>query len=166
MARVEAGLILIEAEYTSARHAVSPEQHYSPFEVGLGAFVDLSKPAFVGRYALELERGRGGPGRRLVGLDLQWAGIEGMFARHDLPPMVSAQVHRDPVPVYKDGQRVGRATSVTWGPTIKKMVGSAPCPRLGEPGTGSRSSGASRASGARWRRPLSPCRSWSCPKRA
>src|SRR4029450_4471586 len=109
VARVEAGLILIEAEYTSARHAISPEQHYSPFEIGLGAFVDLAKPAFVGRRALELEQARGGPGRRLVGLDLEWTGIEAMYARHDLPPMVSALVHRDPVPVYKDGQQVGRA---------------------------------------------------------
>ena len=136
VARVEAGLILIEAEYTSARHAISPEQHYSPFEIGLGTFVDLAKPAFVGRHALELERGRGGPDRRLVGLDLEWTGIEAMYARHDLPPMVSALVHRDPVPVYKDGQQIGRATSVTWGPTIKKMVGfgSLP-PRLAEPGT-------------------------------
>ena len=130
------GLILIEADYTSARHAISPEQHYSPFEIGLGGFVDLSKAAFVGKHALELEQGGGGPGRRLVGLDLEWLGIEAMFARHDLPPMVSALVHRDPVPVYKDGRQVGRATSVTWGPTIKKMVGfgSLP-PALAEPGT-------------------------------
>jgi aminomethyltransferase len=136
VARVEAGLILIEAEYTSARHAISPEQQYSPFEIGLGAFVDLAKPAFVGKHALELERGRGGPARRLVGLDLDWTGIEALFTRHDLPPLVSALVHRDPVPVYKDGQQVGRATSITWGPTIKKMVafGSLP-PGLAEPGT-------------------------------
>jgi aminomethyltransferase len=98
--------------------------------------VDLSKPAFVGKHALELERDAGGPARRLVGLDVEWLGIESMFARHDLPPMVSALVHRDPVPVYKDGRQVGRATSVTWGPTIKKMVGfgSLP-PALAEPGT-------------------------------
>jgi aminomethyltransferase len=37
--------------------------------------------------------------------------------------MVSAIVQRNAVPVYKDGARVGRATSVGWGPTIKKMVG-------------------------------------------
>ncbi|HKE53656.1 MAG TPA: aminomethyltransferase family protein [Actinomycetota bacterium] len=135
VARVEAGLILIEAEYTSARHAISPEQQYSPFEIGLGSFVDLAKPAFVGRHALERERARASE-RRLVGLDLDWTGIEAMFARHDLPPSVSAQVHRDPVPVYKDGRRVGRATSVTWGPTIKRMVGfgSLP-PALAEAGT-------------------------------
>jgi aminomethyltransferase len=123
VARVEAGLILIEADYTSARHAISPEQQYSPFEIGLGRLVDFGKPAFVGRHALQLEQRRGGPDRRLVGLELDWGGIEAMYARHDLPPGVSATIQREPVPVYKEGARVGRATSVGWGPTIKKMVG-------------------------------------------
>ena len=123
VARVEAGLILIEAEYTSARHAISQEQMYSPFELGLGRLVDLRKPAFVGRPALELEQKRGGPPRRHVGLELDWLGIEAMFTKHDLPPAVSALVHRDPVPVYRQTQQIGRATSVGWGPTIKKMVG-------------------------------------------
>jgi glycine cleavage system aminomethyltransferase T len=59
-----------------------------------------------------------------------------MFAKHGLAPAVSPFVQRDPVPVYKQGRRVGRATSVTWGPMIKKMVGfgSLP-PRLAESGT-------------------------------
>ncbi|HET7236684.1 MAG TPA: aminomethyltransferase family protein [Actinomycetota bacterium] len=136
VARLEAGLILIEVEYTSARHAVSLEQQYSPFEIGLGRLVDFGKSAFVGRHALALERRRGGPARRLVGLDLDWSGIEAMYARHDLPPGVSAIVQRDPVPVYKDGKHVGRATSVGWGPTIKKMVGfGSLSPPLAEPGT-------------------------------
>jgi aminomethyltransferase len=124
VARVEAGLILIEVEYTSARHAFAPEQLYSPFELGLGRLIDLRKDtAFVGRRALVAEQQAGGPARRLVGLELEWAGIEGLFAKHDLAPAVSPLVHRDPVPVYKDAKQVGRATSVTWGPTIKKMVG-------------------------------------------
>jgi aminomethyltransferase len=136
VSRVEAGLILIEVDYTSARHAISPEQKYSPFEIGLGRLVDFGKPSFVGRHALELEQRRGGPPRRLVGLELDWSGIEAMFAKHGLPPMVSPIVNRDPVPVYRDGRQVGRATSVTWGPTIKKMVGfgSVP-PSLSTPGT-------------------------------
>jgi aminomethyltransferase len=136
VSRVEAGLILIEAEYTSARHAISSEQQYSPFEIGLGKLVDFGKPAFVGRHALQLEQRRGGPARRLVGLDLDWSGIEAMYARHDLPPGVSAMVQRDAVPVSKDGKQVGRATSIGWGPTIKKMVGfgSVP-PSLSAPGT-------------------------------
>jgi aminomethyltransferase len=136
VARVEAGLILVEADYTSARHAISREQMYSPFEIGLGRLIDLGKPNFVGRHALELEQRRGGPGRRLVGLDLDWTGIEALYTKHDLPPMVSALVNRDPVPVFGSGRQVGRATSVAWGPTIKKMVGfgSLP-PSLAAPGT-------------------------------
>jgi aminomethyltransferase len=122
--RVEAGLILIEAEYTSARHAISEEQSYSPFEIGLGRLVDFGKSAdFNGRRALLAEQDAGGPDRRLVGLELDWAGIEGMFAKHGLAPMISPFVDRSPVPVYKDNTQIGRATSVTWGTTIKKMVG-------------------------------------------
>ena len=124
VARVEAGLILIDAEYTSARHAISPEQNYSPFEIGLGRLVEFGKEAaFTGRRALVAERAAGGPARRLVGLELDWAGIEAMFAKHGLAAMISPFVDRAPVPVYREGRQVGRATSITWGTTIKKMVG-------------------------------------------
>ena len=124
VARVEAGLILIEAEYTSARHAISAEQSYSPFEIGLGRLVDFGKAAeFTGHRALLAEQRAGGPTRRLVGLELDWAGVEGMFAKHGLAPMISPFVDRSPVPVYKENKQVGRATSITWGTTIKKMVG-------------------------------------------
>ncbi|MGZ8611684.1 MAG: aminomethyltransferase family protein [Actinomycetota bacterium] len=135
VSRVEAGLILIEADYTSARHAISQEQMYSPFEIALGRLVDFGKRDFVGRHALELEQRRGGPARQLVGLDLDWTAIEALYTKHDLPPMVSALVNRDAVPVYRSGSRVGRATSIAWGPTIKKMVGfgSLP-PELSRPG--------------------------------
>ena len=136
VSRLEAGLILIEADYTSARHAISQEQMYSPFEIALGRLVDFGKPAFVGRHALELEQHAGGPPRRLVGLELDWNGIEALYTKHDLPPGVSAAVNRDAVPVYREGEQVGRATSIGWGPTIKKMVGfgSVP-PRLARPWT-------------------------------
>jgi aminomethyltransferase len=122
--RLEASLILIEAEYTSARHAFAPELKYSPFEIGLGRLVAFDKEAeFTGKRALIAEREAGGPQRRLVGLELDWSAIEAMYARHDLAPQISPQVHRAPVPVYREGLQVGRATSVGWGPTIKKMVG-------------------------------------------
>jgi len=122
--RLEASLILIEAEYTSARHAFAPELKYSPFEIGLGRLVKFDKAAeFTGKRALLAERDRGGPERRLVGLDLDWLAIEAMYARHGLAPQISPQVQRAPVPVYRQGVHVGRATSVGWGPTIKKMVG-------------------------------------------
>jgi aminomethyltransferase len=122
--RLEASLILIEAEYTSARHAFAPELKYSPFEIGLGRLVKFEKAAeFTGKRALLAEREAGGPERRLVGVELDWPAIEAMYARHDLAPQISPLVQRAPVPVHKEGVQVGRATSVGWGPTIKKMVG-------------------------------------------
>ncbi len=137
VARVEAGLILIEAEYVSARHAVAPEQTYSPYELGMDRLVDLGKEvAFNGREALRAEHDAGGPRRRLVGLELDWAGIEAGYARHGLAPNIPTAVQRDPVPVYKDKRRVGRATSIAWGSTLKKMVGFGSIERsLAAPGT-------------------------------
>jgi aminomethyltransferase len=124
LCRLEASLILIEAEYTSARQAFAPELKYSPFEIGLGRLVRFDKEAaFTGERALLAERDAGGPARRLVGLELDWSAIEAMYARHGLAPQISPYVQRAPVPVYREGVRVGRATSVGWGPTIKKMVG-------------------------------------------
>ncbi len=136
VARVEAGLILIEVEYTSARYAMSPEQEYSPFEIGLGRLVDFGKADYVGKHALEHEQANGGPRRRLVGLEVDWSGIEGLFAKHGLPPSVSPTVHREPMPIHQEGRQVGRATSLTWSPTLKKMIGFGSVPAtLASPGT-------------------------------
>jgi aminomethyltransferase len=122
VARVEAGLILIEVDYTSARTALTPEHEYSPFEIGLDRLVNFSKADFVGRRALAREQEDGGPARRLVGIELDWPGIEEAFARHGLAPAVEATVNRDPVPVFYAAGQVGKATSTCWSPTLKKMI--------------------------------------------
>jgi len=122
VARVEAGLVLIEVDYTSVRHALTAEHEYSPFEIGLGRVVSFDKADFVGRRALLRERDEGGPRRRLVGIELDWGGIEEAFGRHGLAPAVSATVSRDPIPIYYAGGQVGRATSTCWSPSLKKMI--------------------------------------------
>jgi aminomethyltransferase len=122
VARVEAGLILIEVEYISAAHAHNQEQEYSPFELGLGGFVDFNKDDFVGKAALQREQAEGGPKRRLVGIQIDWLGIESAFAGHGLAPEVSPMVVRDQIPLYKGGRQIGYATSTTWSPIAKKMV--------------------------------------------
>src|SRR6185436_13812964 len=55
VARIEAGLILLDVDYVSARNAVIPSQRYSPYEIGLGRLVRLDKAPFVGQEALRLE---------------------------------------------------------------------------------------------------------------
>jgi aminomethyltransferase len=123
--RLEAGLILLEVDYTSARHAVIPEQAYSPFEIGLGRLVAIDKPAdFVGRRALAAERKAGGPPRRLVGLELDWGDIEALYAAQGLPPTAPAIVSRSPLPVYAEGagRQIGRVTSSGWSPILKTAI--------------------------------------------
>ena len=120
--RLEAGLILLEVDYTSARHAMNPDQNYSPGEVGLGRLVSLDKADFVGRLALEREQRNGGPSRRLVGLELDWYDIEGLFSAQGLPPAISPVVDRSPRPVFVGGRQVGRATSVGWSPILKQAI--------------------------------------------
>jgi aminomethyltransferase len=120
--RLEAGLILLEVDYTSARHAMNPEQNYSPGEIGLGRLVSLDKADFVGRLALERERRAGGPARRLVGLELDWYDIECLFSAQGLPPAISPVVDRSPRPVFVGGRQVGRATSIGWSPILKQAI--------------------------------------------
>ena len=138
VARIEAGLILIDADYTSSRHALIPEQAYSPFELGvLGRFVSFKKETdFVGRRALEREQAAGGPPRRLMGLDVGWTGLERVYTAIGLFPLVSPTASRQPVPVYEGGAQVGKATSTTWSPGLKRMIGLASMSAdRAEPGT-------------------------------
>ena len=131
--RLEAGLILLEVDYTSARHAMNPEQNYSPNEIGLGRLVTFDKADFVGRLALEREARAGGPARRLVGLELDWYGIEGLFSAQGLPPAISPVVDRAPRPVFVGGRQVGRTTSVGWSPILKQAIALASVPPSLEP---------------------------------
>ena len=131
--RLEAGLILLEVDYTSARHAMNPEQNYSPFEIGLGRLVSFEKADFVGRLALQREQRAGGPPRRLVGLQLDWSDIEGLFSAQDLPPAISPVVDRAWRPVFVGGRQVGHATSVGWSPILKQSIALASVPPSHEP---------------------------------
>jgi aminomethyltransferase len=135
--RLEAGLILLEVDYTSARHALNPEQNYSPFEIGLGRLVDFGGADFVGRLALQREVARGGPARRLVGLSLDWYGIERLYSAQDLPPTISPAVDRTPRPVFAPrGGQVGKVTSLGWSPILKQAIALASVPAAYEaPGT-------------------------------
>jgi aminomethyltransferase len=122
IARIEAGLILIEVDYISSKRAIIPQQKYTPGEIGLGKLVDLKKESFIGRAALEQEAKHGGPARRLVGLEINWSEVEALYEKIGMAPQVPATASRVAVPVYRGGRQVGRATSTTWSPTLKRMI--------------------------------------------
>jgi aminomethyltransferase len=124
IARIEAGLILIEVDFDSVRRALIPEQSFSPFELGvLGRFVDFEKEtSFVGRRALEREQERGGPPRRLVGLKLEWEPLEELYSARGLTAALDPAPSRVAVPLYAGNRQIGKATSTTWSPTLKEVI--------------------------------------------
>ena len=122
IARIEAGLILIEVDYISSKRALIEEQKYAPGEIGLGKLVDLKKESFVGRDALAEEAKKGGPARHLVGLEINWNEVEALYEKIGMAPQVPSTASRVAVPVYRGGRQVGKATSTTWSPTLKRMI--------------------------------------------
>jgi aminomethyltransferase len=121
VARIEAGLLLIEVDFASSKKAMIPAQAYTPYEMGLGRLVALDKGRFVGRQALRDER-RAGHARQVAGLEIEWTDVERIYEKLGLPPAVSATASRVAVPVYRSGRQVGKATSTTWSPVLKKMI--------------------------------------------
>src|SRR2546428_4538885 len=121
VARVEAGLLLIDVDFNSSKKALIESQKYSPFEMGLGRLVQLDKRPFVGRLALAEERRRG-PARQIVGLEISWPAVEVLYEDLGLAPQLAATASRVPVPVYKNGRQTGRATTTTWSPVLKKLI--------------------------------------------
>ena len=122
IARIEAGLILIEVDYISSKRALIDDQKYTPGEIGLGKLVDLKKESFVGREALAQETKSGGPARSLVGLEINWSEVEALYEKIGMAPQVPGTASRVAVPVYRGGRQVGKATSTTWSPTLKRMI--------------------------------------------
>jgi aminomethyltransferase len=121
VARVEAGLLLIEVDYISSKKALIPSQKFSPYELGFGRMVHLEKENFIGKRALEQDAKNGVP-RQLIGLVVDWTDVERLYDRYGLTPAAPAQASRVAVPVYSGEKQVGKATTTTWSPTLKKML--------------------------------------------
>ncbi len=121
VARVEAGLLLIDVDFHSSKKALTGAQRYSPYEMGLGRLVSLDKARFIGQQALKREHARGAA-RRIVGLQLDWTEVERLYDEAGLAPAVAATASRVAVPVYREGRQVGKATTTTWSPVLKKMI--------------------------------------------
>ncbi len=135
VARIEAGLLLIEVDYNSSKKALVPAQAYSPYELGFGKMVHLDKESFVGKRALAQQQ-KNGVARQLVGLEMDWVEIEDRYEKFGLTPAAPAQASRVHVPVYLGGKQAGKATSTTWSPLLKKMIALASIDTLhSQPGT-------------------------------
>ncbi|HWB76826.1 MAG TPA: aminomethyltransferase family protein [Nannocystaceae bacterium] len=135
IARIEAGLLMAEVDYVSARHALIEGQKSTPFELGLGWAVALGGGPFIGKAALHAEK-EAGPAWRFVGIDVDWESLEACYREVDLPPRLPSVAWRESVPLYHESVQVGYATSGCWSPLLKKYLALAHVEaQHGEPGT-------------------------------
>src|SRR5207247_5303295 len=115
IARIEAGLILIEVDYTSSKKALIASQRYSPGEIGLAKLVDLKKENFVGRAALAAEIKKGGPARMLVGIEIDWNEVEALYEKIGMAPQVPSMASRVAVPMdHEIGRGSGGGRGEEW----------------------------------------------------
>ncbi len=101
--RLEAGMALYGHEISDTINVL---------EAGLGRYAKLDKPEFVGREALLEVQAAGGPGRKLVGLE-----------------MIERGIGRDGYAVFSlEGKRLGEITSGSPSPFLKKNIAMAYVP--------------------------------------
>jgi aminomethyltransferase len=121
MARIEAGLMLLDVDYVPARKALIAGQTSSPFELDLGWTVSLEKERFIGRQALAAEKARA-PQWQFVGIEIEWSSLERLYAEVGLATRVPGAAWRMSVPLYSGMEQVGYATSGAWSPLLKKYI--------------------------------------------
>jgi aminomethyltransferase len=110
VARIEAGLMLIDVDYVPARKAFIDSQTSSPFELDLAWAVKL---------AIEAARG---PQWQFVGVEIEWQSLERLYAEVGLATRLPATAWRTSVPIYSGGEQAGYATSGGWSPLLKKYI--------------------------------------------
>ncbi len=123
MARIEAGLLLIDVDYVSSRKALIEAQKSTPHELGLEWTVALGKPAFNGHRAIRAEVERG-IAWRFVGIEVDWPSMEQLYLDMGLAPRLPTQAWRTSVPLYdtNSGQQAGYASSGSWSPLLKRYI--------------------------------------------
>ncbi len=122
MARVEAGLFMLEVDYTSSQRAWIEGQKSTPYQLGLDWAVSLDKRGyFVGRRALEKEK-REGLAWKLMGLQIEWNGMQRLFAEVNLPPQIPGEAFRASLPVFSGNVQIGYVSTSSWSPILKKFI--------------------------------------------
>jgi aminomethyltransferase len=141
MTRVEAGLILIDVEFSSSRLAYTDQQRFTPKELGLGWMlrgIESDDRPFLGRDALRRELAEQTSRWAMTGLVVDWRHWDRLHAQAGLI------TPKDPVPVPWEsmlydpdtGDQVGYATTVMYSPVLQRHIGMARVqPRYAAPGS-------------------------------
>lgn len=126
MARIEAGLLLIDVDFEPSRLAENDEHRSTPDELGLGwmlSDIDDSSRPFIGRQAILRERADSTSRWKMMGLVVDWAEYNERYTEADLlPPKDHTPVHENMMVYDADHGRVGYATSFMYSPILQRHI--------------------------------------------
>jgi glycine cleavage system T protein (aminomethyltransferase) len=146
MARIEAGLVLIDVDFSSSRFAYTDQQRVTPIELGLGWMlrgIDADDRPFIGRNALRREIAEQRSRWSTVGLVLDWQDWNRLHAeagliapKHEQPLAHECMVYENRHEETGSSRRAGYATSLMYSPVLQKHIAIARLrPALGTVGT-------------------------------
>ena len=126
MLRIEAGLLLLDVDFTSSRFGWTDEDRSTPIELGwswmLRGLADDDR-AFIGRRAIEREIAESTSRWRLTGLIVDWDDYDRTYDRAGLiPPKDHTPVHDEYFVYDDDGTQVGYATSLMYSPMLQRHI--------------------------------------------
>ncbi|MEP6526858.1 MAG: aminomethyltransferase family protein [Nocardioidaceae bacterium] len=126
MARIEAGLILIDVEFSSSRLAYNDDERVTPRELGFGWMlrkVDTDDRPFIGRKALIREARDKTSRWSTVGLVVDWKHYDDLYnAAGLIPPKDETPLAWESMLYEGDGQRIGYATSLMYSPALQRHI--------------------------------------------
>ncbi len=132
MARIEAGLLLLDVDFGSSRYAWTNANRSTLIELGLGWMVkDLAADsrAFIGRSAIERELRDKTSRWKLTGLVLDWQDYDRHYDAAGLIPPKDHTPVQDEYYVYDDaGTQLGYATSLMYSPMLQRHIALARVP--------------------------------------
>lgn len=136
MARLEAGLLLLGTDFESARHAWTDAQRETPIELGLAWMIpSATERTYVGKRAIEQERGETTSRWKTVGIVVDAAGYERLYNDEGLVAPKDGVYRTGTFSLYDadfnttpDAQYVGYVTSFMFSPVLKRHIGLAKLP--------------------------------------
>ena len=132
MARIEAGLVLLDVDFHSSRFAWTDADRTTPIELGLGwMFRDLANDdrAFIGRDAIRREIAGKTSRWKLSGLVVDWRDYDRIYERAGLIPPKDHTPIQDEYYIYDDElNQLGYATSQMYSPILQRHIALARVP--------------------------------------
>ena len=126
MLRIEAGLLLLDADFDSSRYAWNDAHKSTPLELGWSwMFKDLQSDdrAFIGRKALEREIADKTSRWYMRGLIVDWEDYDRVYNEAGLiPPKDHTPIVEDWMVYDDEYQRVGYATSFMYSPMLQRHI--------------------------------------------